>query len=47
MNAKTAKLINKFAAATKRSPRAVKRLWRVTPIALRGELRASMRAELQ
>lgn len=47
MNAKTAKLIRHFALATNRSKRAVKKLWRLTPTVLRGQLRASMRAELK
>ncbi len=42
MNAKTAKLINKFAVETKRRKRWVKRVWNDTPRQHRLELRRAM-----
>lgn len=47
MNARTAKLCNRFASFTKRRPRWVKRVWNDTPRALRPELRAAMLDDLK
>lgn len=46
MNAKTAKLLRRFARDAGKSYRGMKKLWRATPRALRPELRQSMKADL-
>jgi len=45
MNAKTAKLLRKFARQTDRNSQSVKRLWNATPTRFRNELRLAMKLD--